>query len=456
MSVDPLHFIKRNLLYLAICALCLFSGARPALAEVAPALDMEQAIILALAHNQDLLIAADQVHDGEISTRLQRDQFLPAISADGSATVRHDAGAVDGDRNYDSLAADITLRLNLFNGFGDQAALEAARQTLAARKHSYSREEQQLVFTTIGNYLEAVRTLEQIQVAEQDLRDNELQLADIEAYYRAGRRPITDVYLQKAETARARSALLSARRDYLVSKLTLLQTIGIDATATVEVVMPDHSLLKTVPETDAAALVATALVRRPDLQASQKEVAAAGEQIRVAKSGAYPVLDLAASTGTSYDGRNDEHFGSQMREDNFNASLGLSLSVPLFDRNLSRHQVSQALIGSNTARLGVRKLQRQIEVEIGQAVADYRTADEQLEVARAQLTYAANAVESTEKRYQVGAATLTELTSARSVYIEARYALIEAEIDRMVQTVAIAFYSGDLDTTLFSQPKEHS
>ncbi|MEZ4598592.1 MAG: TolC family protein [Syntrophotaleaceae bacterium] len=442
-------FLKRNVSYLSIAALGLLGGLSPSLARSQPLLNLEQTVILALTHNQDLQLSANQVRDGEVSVRLQRDQFLPGLSGGSSATLRHDEGALDGDRNYDIWSADVAMNLNLFNGFGDQAALAAARQSLAARQHAFGRQEQSLVFETIGNYLEAVKTLEQIGVAEQAVQDNEQQLAAIEAYYRAGSRPITDVYLQKAETARARSALLNARRDYQVSMLSLQQTIGIDALARAEVALPDHPLLKTVPSLDASTLVEDARQKRLDLLALQKEVAAAGEQVRVAKAGRYPALELLASAGTSYDGRNSVHFGRQMSQDNFNASVGLSLSVPIFDRNLSRHQERQALIGSSSAQIEVIRLKRRIEVEIGQSVADYRTAEEQLAVAEAQLTYAKNALASSEKRYQVGAATLTELTNARSVYVEARYARIEAEIGCMMQAVAIAYYSGSLDPGLF-------
>jgi outer membrane protein len=442
---------KHILSHLIIFSLMFFWGTGLASAEPAPVLSIEQAVALALVHNQDLRIAGNQVRDGEVAVRLQRDQFLPGLTADGGGALRHDQGASGKYRDYGTLTADLNLSLNLFNGFGDQAALEEARQALAARRHSFTREEQSLLFTTIDNYLQAVKALEQIGVAEQDLKDNETQLADIEAYHKAGSRPITDVYLQQAETARARSTLLAARRDYQVNKLALLQTIGVNATAELEVVMPDNKLLEIAPDTDPAKLVAAALSLRPDLQARQKEVAAAKEQVRVAKAGGYPSLDLVASAGSGFDGRNDEVFGSQMGEDNFQAAVGLSLFIPIFDRNLSRHQTSQALIASDSARLEVSKLQRQIEAEIGQAVADYCTADALLETARAQLSYAEDALASTEKRYQVGAATLTELTSARSVYVEARYSLVEAEINRMVEAVAIVYYRGDLDAKQFYQ-----
>ncbi len=447
--MSPLFLIcRRQLCYLA-CLLCLLPVV--AAAQSPPVLRLEQAVTLALAHNQGLQIAADQMRDGEISVRLQQDQYLPQITASGTASLHHDVGAQEEECNYSNLASDIKLSLNLFSGFSVQAALEKARQTLAARQHSFGRAQQQVVFTVIGNYLNAVKALEQIRVAEQNLLDNAQQLSDIEAYHQAGRRPVTDVYKQQAETASARSTLFGAQRDYRVNKLALLQSIGIDATTKIDVVLPNSPLLHNIPETSETVLLATALNGRPDLLALQKNVAASVEQIRLAQAGHYPSVDLVAVAATSFNDREEDDFASQLKEDNLTGTLSLSLSIPIFDRNLTRHEVDQARVGRNTAGLELAKLQRQIEAEIGQAVADFETAGQQLEAAREQLNYADKALESTTQRYRAGVATLTEITSARSVLVEARYAQIEAQLDRMIQTVAIAHYSGDLNPILFSK-----
>ncbi|MCD4689575.1 MAG: TolC family protein [Desulfuromonadaceae bacterium] len=323
--MSPLLLICRRLLCCLACFLCLLPVV--AAAQSPPLLRLEQAVTLALAHNQGLQIAADQTRDGEISVRLQQDQFLPQITASGTASLHHDVGAQEEDRNYGNLASDIRLSLNLFSGFSNQATLENARQILAARQHSFGRAQQQVVFTVIGNYLNAVKALEQIRVAEQNLRDNAQQLSDIEAYHQAGRRPVTDVYKQQAETARARSTLLGARRDYRVNKLALLQSIGSDATTKIEVVLPDSPLLQTIPETSETVLLATALTGRPDLLALQKNVAASVEQIRLAQAGHYPSVDLVAVAATSFNDREEDSFASQLKEDNLTGSLSLSTAI---------------------------------------------------------------------------------------------------------------------------------
>ncbi len=413
-------------------------------------LTLAQAMTVALKYNQQLRLTDDLVRSAEVSFWQKKDNFLPEVSVDGSAGINHKQGATGAGRDYRDLSAEVAARVNLFNGFGDKAALDQASETLAAQQKTYTRQQQTLVFDTVSAYLQAVKNLEQIQVAQQTLEDNQRQLADIEAYYRVGRRPVTDVYRQQAETARARSELLDAKRDYQVSKLTLLQTLGVVTTTQFEVTMPEHAALDDSPATDIADLIRQAMEHRPDLLAKAKAQRAAEAQERVARAGALPTLDLTAGVGTGFDSRDDNGFGSQMDKDNLYGKAGLTLSIPLFDRHLTRNEVSLARINRHSVDLESEQLQRQVEVEIGQAVQEYLTAADQVEVAMAQLTYAQQALDSTEQRYRVGAATLTELTDARSTFVEARYALVEAQIDRMLRTVAIAYYRGDLEGAMFA------
>ncbi|ABA87624.2 efflux pump, RND family, outer membrane protein [Syntrophotalea carbinolica DSM 2380] len=418
-------------------------------AEQSTTLTLKQALGVALKHNQALRLSADEVRSARVALRQQKDDFLPEASLEATAGGGHEQGAVGSDRNYHALSAEVAVKVNLFNGFADQAALDQADKNLSARQQDLNRQQQTLVFDTVSAYLDAVKSLEQIQVAQQTLEDNRRQLADIEAYHRVGRRPITDVYKQRAETAQARSDLLTAQRDYAVSKLALKQVLGVEATTDYEVVLPEDVALRLAPSTDLESLLGLARKQRPDLLAREKERLAAEAQVKVAKAGAWPTVDLSAGVGTGYDSRSDSAFGSQMDEDNLYGKASVDLNIPLFDRHLTRNEVAQARINRHSIDVEWEQLQCQVEVEIGQALQEYLTALDQLEVARAQLTYAQDALDSTRQRYRVGAATLTELTDARSTFVESRYALLEAQIDRMMRTVAMAYYRGDLSERSF-------
>ena len=53
-------------------------------------------------------------------------------------------------------------------------------------------------------------------------------------------------------------------------------------------------------------------------------------------------------------------------------------------------------------------------------------------------------VESTRQRYQAGAATLTELTTAQSGFVEAQYDQVDAELKKVIQAMTLSFYRGDM------------
>mgnify|MGYP002145398216 CR=1 FL=1 len=91
-----------------------------------------------------------------------------------------------------------------------------------------------------------------------------------------------------------------------------------------------------------AGLPSTLLQRRPDIAAAERRVAAANEQIGIAKSAYYPSLSLSASYG----------FGASRVADLFSASsglwsLGLSAAQTLFNAGATGARVegAQAALG---------------------------------------------------------------------------------------------------------------
>jgi outer membrane protein len=155
-------------------------------------------------------------------------------------------------------------------------------------------------------------------------------------------------------------------------------------------------------------------------------------------------VDLNAGMGSLYDNRYGENFGHQFGDDNLYSYIGVSVSLPIFDRQLTRTKVNQAKIDKQSENLTLEKLKQQIREELGQAVADYQTACESIIVSKSRLFYTNKALESVFQRYKMGAANLTELTQIRSDQVEARNDMIEAEVDKILKIISIFFYKGDL------------
>lgn len=413
-------------------------------------LTLQQALRIALEKDPGLRQSANQVEISSITVAQRKADFAPDLTATLTGTERFDktldpvTGSRDG-RDYETANGSVGSSLNLFNGYGDVAALRGAEWSLAGQQETFTRDEQTLVFSTATAFLRTLSDRELIRVRAESLEGNRRQLEQVDALYRAGNRPISDLYQQQAETASAELDLLGAERDHAVSRLQLLQTIGLPPATTIELRVPElgpleATLVAQAPET----MDASELAQRADLRAKEKLIEAAREQVVEARAGYWPTLNLSASIGSDYTSLERESgFSGQFLDDNPGGAIGLTLAVPIFDRWLTRHQVAQARIRQDDARLSLRQRQLQAEAELGQALQDFRTAQKLIGVTETRLTAARQALAAVEERYRVGAATLVELTQARAQFTAAGYERVKARYGLITQGVAMVYYQGD-------------
>jgi len=177
-------------------------------------------------------------------------------------------------------------------------------------------------------------------------------------------------------------------------------------------------------------------------------VEAAKKQITASRAGYWPTLSLSAGVGTSYRDPGSYDFNDQFYNNNMNGSIGLSLSLPIFDRLSTYNSVAQAKIGLRQAQLGAEKLELQTGVEIRQALEDYATAGKAVEVTQAQLRYSEQALKNMEERYKVGVSTLVDLNQVRTSNLQSSYNFNNAKYARLVKGVAVLYYSGGIDKAM--------
>ena len=405
---------------------------------------LTQAVLLAVENNQDLKTAKNNVRYSTLTLEKEKNDYLPLVAGTLNTSMKSDYGQSWADRNTYAADAGVAVSLNLFNGFEDDASYESARHELSSYAYEGIRQEQQVIFDTVSAYLNVVKQMREIDIARENLAYNSQKEKEIKAFYDVGKIPVTDLYQQQAETAGARSDLIVAENTLKVAKLELANLMGMGDFDGVDAKMPEIDFSGVATELNINGLIQIAFQTRADLLALEKSVSAKNAGVREAKSGGYPVVDLNAGVTGAYANQYDENSGSYTGRDNLDSYVGLTISLPIFDKHLTRIRVGQAQIDKQTAILSLEKLKDQIRVELGEAVADYQTACEAIKVAETRLFYTDKALDSTDHRYKVGKSNLTELIQIRSDLVEARSKVIEAQIVKKLKIVSIFFYRGDL------------
>lgn len=425
------------------------------LAQGVRSLTLGEAIQIALTNNIELQRSSNQVVTGELSVQQARSDFYPNLNASASVSEgydRHVDPITDQTEGRDIRALSVRLSSNvtLFDGFSNLASLEKSKLELAASEESLSQTRQSITFETISRFLQILQDRELLRSEQEYLEAQRQQLKRIEEFYNAGNRSIADVLQQQAIIAQTELRVLAAERNLDVSTLRLLRTIGLELTTGVEIVELSSEQLQQLAadpvDGDSNQLAQEALKQRPDVEAQNRRIDAVSEQVRMARAGYWPSLSLFADAGSNYSSRYEfGGFSDQFFDSKPNATIGLSLSIPIFDRSRTKHNVAQAKVRLADERLGLENLKQEITLQIQQAILDYQTARKQLDVAEAQLRFARQALEAAEERYDLGASTLVELTQSRAQYVEATNDRVEAQYNLLLHRVAIDYYLGDMD-----------
>ena len=424
---------------------------QPASASRPPTLvTFDEALKLALTQNTGVKQAQNAAALSGATVTQQKLAFLPSLSL--SANTAQDYG-----RNFsqsegtilntttNTLNAGVSSSVTLFDGMKNVANLRSAQADEQASEQDLTRAKQTAVFSVASNFLSLVTLQQQLAVQQQNLAAQEALENQISQFVKAGSRPVSDLYQQQASAASARAAVVTAQNNVELAKVDLIQTLQLDPRGTYEFRAP------ALPDTVAAAahfdldsLLDRAFAQRPDLSANASRVEAAQQDVKAANASKWPSISLTAGYNSGVSSAADASFLDQLNQRR-GGSVGIGISIPIFDRGATQAATERAQIQADNAKLALATQRQQVALEVRRAYLDYEAAKQQLAAADAQQKAATLAVATTQQRYQVGAATLVEVTQARATQVQAQSAFINARNNLVFQQSLMSYYTGELD-----------
>ena len=405
------------------------------------------AISIALAQNNTARFARNNIRLDSLSVRSARNAFLPNLSASSSASqafAEKDNG--NGGANARSFSAGVSSGVTLYNGRQNVNTLRQAQLNAQASGQEFSRVRQTVVFVVASDFLDLITQQEQLRVQQENLAAQQQELTQLEAFVKQGTRPIGDLYQQQAAVAQTQLALANARRATENAKVNLIEELVLDPRKNYVFVNPTAAGTAPAMTFNLDSLIDAAWSRRADLRAEDLRVQAARREVDIARGTRLPVVNGSAGFSSGYNSGADGSFLTQL-DQRRGGSIGLSLSLPIFDRGASSIATQRALIGLENELLTLRDLGQSAALEVRRAYLDYNAAQEQLVAADAQARAAALALEAAQSRYRVGAATFVEVTIARAALIQAQSAVVSARSSVTFQRALMSYYTGDLDPT---------
>ena len=176
----------------------------------------------------------------------------------------------------------------------------------------------------------------------------------------------------------------------------------------------------------------TLLQRRPDIAAAERRVAAANEQIGVARAAYFPNLNLSASYGSAAGTA-----AGLLRASNSLWSVGLAVAQNIFDAGATRARVAGAQAGHEQAVAHYRQIVLSAFADVENQLVATRTLEAQ-QTLRRQASEAADQAETQMlNRYRAGQVSYTDVVAAQATALSARRSLVQAQADRQATAVAL-------------------
>ena len=413
-------------------------------AGVPQVVTLNQAVAIGFARSPLLASARAVIEIDTAPVDLAKTGLFPNIS--GTASTGHDytqnapttpppgtqSTARQEPTNYVNNSLSLSLKQLIFDGGKIANQLRAAKYTQSGSIATYKRELQTVAYNVANAYYTALAAQRATQIANETVKLNQVNADLVEAQIQAGTTARSDLLTAELPVAQARVTLVKDQGAELSAQAAFVNAMGLDANTYV-LPQDDGNVLAgasgapqvPVPTYDAA--IARAYMLRPDLSTSQLAVASAQASLKAAHLGLFPNLSGSGSYGTS----STDSVGGTFRN---SGSIGLTLSVPIFDQGVTHAQVEQAQGTLDSAIAALETAREGIQVNVKQTLVNLVSAGATFTQTEVELDNAREVLQATQAQYAAGVTTLplllnaeVGLTQALVDQVNAVYALRQAE-----------------------------
>jgi outer membrane protein len=434
----------------------------PVFAQEARTISLQEAINIALENNYQLKQAQNNLDLTEISIKSEYADFLPSVNMSFNGSRRTGQQFIadrfkEGKNPFvnvtsQSFSGNLSASIPIFRGFENIHSLRASQETKISREESLQRAKEQIIFNTASNYLQVLVNMQLMDIRKEDLENSRKQLEQVKAQVEVGSRPTVDLYNQEAQVANQELQLTQQENALKFSKIVLIRQLQIDPLGNYTFSVPEVETEIGIAKAQSyslSELIDQALLNRSDIKSSIADIHSLEYQLKSVEGRLYPSVSASAGISTSY---SDQYtlfgdlvpFSDQFFDQQINRSLGLSVSIPLFQNWNRMYNIQSSKVQLKNAKLNLDNARLQVIQEVTQAYNDYTSYQKQLLASQKSLKASERAFETQQERYNVGSSTLIELSQAQAGYVEAQSNHTQAVYNLIFQEKLLDFYLGKL------------
>ena len=439
-----------------------------------------------MANNINVKMSEVQARVSAVNYKQSRLSQIPNANLSGSTSLN--SGSNQDPTNFGRitqtyLSAGLQLQTSaeIFNFFSTRNTIAANEWELQAAKANVAKIKNDIALTAANAYLQVLLAKEQENITLVQLQQTAAQYVNTKKLVDAGALPPLNALQLEAQMALDSVNYISAKGGVIQNTLLLKSYMNIDAAAPFEVDTPPVELIPVEPiaALQPADVYVLAIANQPLQRANEFRLKAAERNIAAARGAMYPTLSAFGSLGSGYNNQAQEitsvtpipaapfgnvtvngtsysvfpnqtfynynyaktGFTSQL-SDNFRQSIGLSLSVPIFNGGSLKSQYERSKLNFNTLELQKELDNQQLKQDIYQAYNAALIALEKFNASEKSVRVNEQTYLFAQKRFDVGMLSTFDLITTQNNVLRAKLEYAINRFDYVFKMKVLEFYRG--------------
>lgn len=444
---------------------------------------LQECIKTALDNNLNVKRSFYNVETSEVSYWQAKMAFMPTVNGSGSYSKSYgrSLNPVSNQfitRNINNINLSATGNLTLFNGMRLQNSLRQSKRDYLASGEDLRKAQNDVIINVSTLYINVIFAQELYDNARFQLASSQVQLERIIKQVAAGALPKAEELNQEAQVATNEVNLVNQENGLNLALLQLKQAMQLPASTPMRVEVPDLSADDLVLDQTPEEIYAIAENVMPEIRAAVLRVESADYALKSARGSFYPRVALQGSAQTNYSSASDgpitapdggtiqrqigytasneavftdvgtttvvsNSYGERDQlQDNLSKSIGIGVTIPIFNGWQTRGSVQRAVISKSVADINAEQARNTLRQTIETSYNDALAASKTYSSALKQVNAREEAYRMTKQRYELGAVNYVEYQIAENNLFQAKSDLARAKYNFIFRKKILDLYQG--------------
>jgi len=283
---------------------------------------------------------------------------------------------------------------------------------------------------------------ESVRVKEQTLETSKKNEERGRQMLEVGKMSKADLAQLTAQRANDEYAIVEARSQLSTYKLQMKQLLEITDEQDFDVAIPeisDATILAEIPALQS--VYETAVLNRPELERLRLAINRSGVNVKIAKAGWMPSVNLTGGVTTSNNSLANNDWGQQIKS-NVTGQVGLGVSIPIYDGRSTKTAVNKAKIQQLTAQLDLADQEKTLYTNLQTFWLNALNNQQKYVAATASVESAQQSYDLLSEQFRLGLKNIVELMKGKDALLTAQQNQLQSKYQALYNEQMLEFYQG--------------